>query len=285
MYSKTTTPRNWAISAFGIILFIFFQQTSLGQLLQEVTPTDGITISHSDLHFNVKPGKSQTKTVKVTNLTDNTQILNVVYQDFDINKDGESRFMEAGSNEFSLAELIVVSSGSLELEPNTTEEITLTVSLPQDYESEKAAWGVLMIENGDEITSDEANSTEEMPQAYTFATGVWLFQNPDEAENSHVDITNFIFANKVKNNTLFLKVKNKGDGISFCNAYVKITNLATGEMSQLGGSTHSILPGNRRTFVFDLSENLPRGRYSAVGVVDYNTDKELVATELQFKVD
>lgn len=272
------------------LMTIGFQFQAAAQLLEEDDSYNkGVTVSPSHLHFNVDLGKVKTQKVKVSNFTDAVQKFKVVYQDFDITNDGNSQFLEAGSSEYSLSKYIQISPTFIEVAPNTTADVELTVTVPNDPEANEASWGVLMIEQMEEKKVLDPSSASENAVAFgitpTFAFGVWLYQNPPHVENMRVDITNFIFEKKINNNMLFLKVKNKGDGISFCNAYVEITNLTTGEQSQLGGKRYTILPGYRRTFVFDLTENLPKGSYSAVGVLDYNSDDELVAAELEFKVD
>ena len=78
---------------------------------------------------------------------------------------------------------------------------------------------------------------------------------------------------------------NEGDGISFAKAYVEMTNLNTGEQIYLGGKNYTILPGYRRSFMFDVPEDLPKGRYSAVGVMDYDSEDEIVAAELEITIE
>ena len=119
----------------------------------------------------------------------------------------------------------------------------------------------------------------------TFAFGVWLYQNPPNVEISEVEIENFIFNQSDENRFLKLEVKNVGDGISFCYAYVEVTNLDTGEQLVLGGQRYTILPGYDRGFNFDELMKLPKGRYSAVGVVDYYSNSEVVAAELDFEIE
>lgn len=282
--------KNFQLSAVFIFTFFFtvlMQSNSLAQLFENTENiNNGITVSSPHLEFNVTPGNTQTHKIKISNATNESQKLNFVYHDFEVTKEGNSNFLMAGTSENSLNGLITVTPESIEMEPNSVAQIELTVSTPQKPESNEAAWGVIMVENAEGIIVDEANTSPELTERPpTFAVGVWIYQNPNEYEDANVDITNLIFEKKSKNNTLFLKVKNYGDGVSFGNAYVELTNLTTGEQSKLDGSQFTILPGNRRTFVFDLDKKLPKGSYSAVGKVGYDTEEVLVATELEFKVD
>lgn len=283
--------KNYSILLFtSLMVTLFCHQPLFAQLLEEEKDYNkGVTVSPSNIRFNVDLGKTSTESIKVSNFTSKVQKFQVVYQDFDITEDGNSQFLESGASGYSLSKYIQISPKFIEVQPNSVAEVELTVTIPNSPEANAAAWGVVMIEQMEEKKvldpGNKSGATVAFGITPTFAFGIWLYQNPPNVENMHVDITNFIFENKVANNTLFLKVKNKGDGISFCNAYVEITNLATGEQSQLGGKRYTILPGYRRTFMFDLEEGLPSGSYSAVGVLDYNSDDELVAAELEFKID
>ena len=100
-----------------------------------------------------------------------------------------------------------------------------------------------------------------------------------------MDITVFSYESQLNKKLLFLNVENTCDGIAFCNAYVELTNTDIGDQNILGGNRYTILPGYKRSFVFELANDLPKGNYSAVGVIDYNSVEELVAAELEFTVD
>ena len=132
---------------------------------------------------------------------------------------------------------------------------------------------------------NESGNTVAFGITPTFAFGVWLYQNPPNVENMNVDITNFMMDSRDSTNYLLLSVENQGDGISFCNAYVEVTHLSSGEQNILDGKRYTILPRYNRTFVFELPADIKKGKYSAVGVLDYKSDEELVAAELEFTIE
>jgi len=244
-------------------------------------------VSPSLVQSNADEGNIQSREVMITNNTPDSQKYHVRYQDFELTPDGRTTFLEAGSCEQSLSDYIRIEPDEIELDPGETAGIQLTVSVPEGKEFNNAAWGVVMIEQAGEqpdTGTDPIMETGEKGLVSTLAYSVWVYQNPPKAENRHVDITNFIVGNKSKNKGFYLKVKNKGDGISVCKAYVEITNLATGEQILVEGKHYTILPGTRQTLLFELDEDLPKGNYNAVGVLDYS-NQEMVATELEFKID
>jgi type 1 fimbria pilin len=250
----------------------------------------GVTVSPSNLKFNVDLGKLATKEIKITNYTGKRQKFNIVYNDFDISNDGKSSFLEAGTSDYSLTKVMSISPTFVEIEPGAAAEISITVQLPFTEDANKAAWGVILISQAEEKKAldpgNESGNTVAFGITPTFAFGVWVYQNPPNVENMQVDITDFSFEKKADlENALFLSVKNQGDGISFCQAYVELTNLSTGKQTMLGGKNYTILPGYERIFVFDVPPEIAEGKYSAVGVLDYKSEKEIVAAELELTID
>jgi hypothetical protein len=250
----------------------------------------GITVSPSHLNFNVDMGKMETKKIKVSNFTGKLQKFIIKYNDFDISIEGKSTFMEAATSKYSLSKLVNVVPTFIELESGKSAEISVTVQVPNDPEANKAAWGVLLLEQSEEKKVLDPGNTSGQTIAFgitpTYAFGVWLYQNPPNVESMNVDIENFSYKKESDSLRLIsLHVENKGDGISFCKAYVEMTNVKTGIQQSLGGKTYTILPGYNRTFIFELPPDLPKGEYSAVGVIDYNSEEEVVAAELDISLD
>lgn len=250
----------------------------------------GITVSPSHVNFNVDMGKIETKKVKISNYTSQTQKFSIKYNDFDISQDGKSTFLEAATSKYSLSKLVNIVPTFIELEAGKSADISITVQVPTDPEANKAAWGILLIEQSEEKKVLDPGNTSGQTIAFgitpTYAFGVWLYQNPPNVESMNVDIENFSYKKDSDSlRMLTLSVENKGDGISFCKAYVELTNLKTGNQISLGGKMYTILPGYNRTFIFELPSDTPGGEYSAVGVIDYNSDEEVVAAELDLTID
>jgi hypothetical protein len=278
---------------YSIIMSIAFILVTLNMNAQAIEEEEdynkGVTVSPSRIEFNSEPGKIQTKKIKVSNFTSQTQKFKVVYNDFDISIDGKSSFLEAGTSDYSLSKWVSISPTFLEISPGSAADVVVTVSIPGTEAGKKAAWGVLLIEQAEEKKvldpGNESGNTVAFGITPTYAFGIWLYQNPPNVANMSVDITNFKYVKSDHGNHLFLDVKNEGDGISFCHAYIELTNLSNGNQEIMGGKKYTILPGYKRSFVFDIPKIYKQGNFSAVGVLDYNSDEELVAAELEFTIE
>lgn len=280
---------------FNIVIILLISLQSLGNVLTGDQEEDdkynkGVTVSPSHLKFNVDMGKMKTQTIKITNYTESIQKFKVKYNDFDISLDGKSSFLEPGTSKYSLSELISISPTFIELEPGSAKEVSITVQIPGGTEAAaKAAWGVILIEQAEEkkVLDPGNQSGETIAFGITpvFSFGVWIYQNPPYVENNRVDIIDFIYDSESDQKLLILSAENLGDGIAFCKAYVELTSLNTGKQLSLGGQNYTLLPGYKRIFAFKVPGTLEKGNYSAVGVLDYNSDEEIVAAELELSIE
>jgi hypothetical protein len=291
MRKREKQSANLLFSVF--VLLVYFLPGTFSELFAGMDEPEefnkGVSVSPSHIKFNADLGQTITKKIKISNYTSKVQKFQVIYNDFDMTGEGQSSFLESGSSKYSLASYLSISPTFLEMEPGTAEEITLLVQIPSDPEYSRAAWGVLLIEQVEEKKvldpGNQSGSTIAFGITPTYAFGVWLYQNPPFVDNLHVDITNFELKSTSKGYALFLDAENMGEGISFCNAYIELTNINNGEQTIYGGKRYTILPGYQRSFVFDIAGDLSQGKYSAVGVLDYESNDELVAAEIEFTVD
>ena len=249
----------------------------------------GVSVSPSRLRMNGQPGETITETIKITNNTDQPNSFKMGFYDFDMNGLGKSSFIEPGEGKYSLSRWASISPTFVVVEPGERKEVTVTISLPNDDAGRKAAWSVLMVEQASERRTLDIPAPGEESVAFgvipTFAFGVFLYQNPPNVVSSQVDITQFdISALPDATGQIDFEVENTGDGIAYCTAYIELTNLSTGSQQKLHVKHFTILPDLIRDFEFRLPDKMEPGRYSAVGVLDFGSEEEIQAAELEFEV-
>jgi len=246
----------------------------------------GVAVSPAHLRFNVEPGGSKTSKVTINNDTERPGSFKLSFNDFNMNGYGKSEFLKPGTGDHSLSKWINVSPSFVELKPGEKKEIVVTISVPaDDADANKAAWCVLLVEQAEERkTIDPGNNSEQIAFGIipTFAFGVFIYQNPPNVESNKVDIIDFDFFSSKTEKTLAIDVENVGDGITYCSIYVELTNLKTGASEKIAMKTFTIVPGLKRVFKFPLPENYSTGSYSAVSVLDFGSDEELQAAEIEF---
>lgn len=248
----------------------------------------GVSVSPAHFHFNQKQGEIKSYTITVNNSTSTPKQFKVNIYDFDMNGKGKSSFLPPGKGKYSLSKWMSVSPTFIELKPFEKRQVKVTVSIPNDDAGRKAAWSILMIEQEAPRSSlldrVKPGNTVALGVIPTFAFGVFAYQNPPNVDSNKVEFTDFQYKTSAQNKLLYLEVENKGDGIAYCTSYIDLTNLDTGEQQRLRVKKFTIVPDLIRDFSFQLPK-LPKGKYLAVGVLDYESSEEIQAAKLEFEIN
>lgn len=250
----------------------------------------GVAVSPSHLTFNLKPGETKTMEVTVTNETSKKRSFAIVLNDYDVDQAGKTKFQNPGQSKYGISNWLTIAPTFFEVLPGGKQKVRVTLSVPDTGFSNRAGWCLMSIEEKkqretlDEQGHDKKISLGVIP---TFGFGVYIYQNPPTVQNNKVEIKNFTStasANK-KSRNVELTLQNSGDGIAFCTAYVELTNLNNGKQQKLMVKRFTILPGNSRNYLFPLPPTLDKGKYSAVGVLDFGSKEEVEAAELNFEIE
>jgi len=278
-----------------VILAIFMvnsaQKLSAQKSNQGKNPgkTVGVSVSPSHFHFKQKQGEVKTYDITIKNSTSVPKEFNINIYDFDMNGKGKSSFLPAGKGKFSLAKWVNISPTFVQLKANENKKVKVTVSVPSDDSGRKAAWSILMVEQqaprSNLINTQNDGNTIALGIVPTFAFGVFAYQNPPNVLVNKVEFTDFQLKDVKTGKALYIEVQNQGDGIAYCTSYIDLTNLDTGEQQRLKVKNFTIVPELIRDFNFTLPENLPKGKYLAVGVLDYESSDEIQAARMEFEIN
>jgi len=248
----------------------------------------GVSVAPAHFHFNQKPGEIKTYDITVNNSTSTPKQFNVNMYDFDMNGKGKSSFLQAGKGRYSLSKWLSVSPTFIELKPFEKKLVKVTVSVPNTAEGNKAAWAILMVEQvapRKSLISPNTNSnTVALGVVPTFAFGIFAYQNPPNVIDNKIEFKDFQLKNGNDSKFLYLEVQNTGDGIAYCTSYIDLTNLDTGVQQRLKVKKFTIVPDLIRVFSFSL-KGLGKGKYLAVGVLDYEDSEEIQAAKLEFEIN
>ena len=250
--------------------------------------TKGISVSPAHFHLALDPGESKTYEITVKNDTEKAQRFRVNKYDFNMNGKGKTGFLPSGTGKYSLSRWLNLSPTFVEVAPGEKKKINFTVSIPTGADGERSAWNVIMIEQEEPRKKLEPAKKSEGTVALgvipTFAFGVFVYQNPPNVANNNVEITNFMLDQSSAENIMTIEATNKGDGIAYCTSYIDLTNLNTGDQQRLSVKRFTIVPDLIRDFKHALPEDLPKGKYMAVGVLDYEGSEEIQAAKTQFEI-
>jgi hypothetical protein len=285
------SPKTTIYLSLLFVCFIFTSNTLDGQNKekQNAPKSLGVSVSPSHFHFTQEQGQIKTYDITVKNTTSTAKSFNVNIYDFDMNGKGKSSFLSPGEGKYSLSKWMNISPTFIELEPFKTKKVKVTVSVPSDDNGRKAAWSILMIEQeaprNNLVNTKKDGNTVAFGIVPTFAFGIFAYQNPPNVLTNNIEFTEFQFLENDAVNKLLLEVQNKGDGIAYCTSYIDLTNLDTGEQQRLRVKNFTIVPDLTRDFIFNLPQTLQKGKYLAVGVLDYESSEEIQAAKLEFEIN
>lgn len=285
------SPKTTIYLSLLFVCFIFTSNTLDGQNKekQNAPKSLGVSVSPSHFHFTQEQGQIKTYDITVKNTTSTAKSFNVNVYDFDMNGKGKSSFLPPGDGKYSLSKWMNISPTFIELEPFKTKKVKVTISVPSDDNGRKAAWSILMIEQeaprNNLVNTKKDGNTVAFGIVPTFAFGIFAYQNPPNVLTNNIEFTEFQFLENDAVNKLLLEVQNKGDGIAYCTSYIDLTNLDTGEQQRLRVKNFTIVPDLTRDFIFNLPQTLQKGKYLAVGVLDYESSEEIQAAKLEFEIN
>jgi len=250
--------------------------------------TVGVSVSPSHFHFNLKQGEVKTYDITIKNSTSTPKEFNINIYDFDMNGKGKSSFLPAGKGKYSLAKWVNLSPTFVQLKPFENKKVKVTVSVPSDDSGRKAAWSILMVEQeaprSNLLNTQRNGNTIALGIVPTFAFGIFAYQNPPNVLVNKVEFRDFQLKDLKTGKVLYIEVENQGDGIAYCTSYIDLTNLDTGEQQRLKVKNFTIVPELIRDFNFNLPD-LPKGKYLAVGVLDYESSDEIQAARMEFEIN
>lgn len=275
---------NYRILSFFLI---FFSSFSLSIAQDDDLKTEGVSVSPAHFHLNQKSGETKTYEISIKNDTKKSKKFRVSAQDFNMNGKGKSSFLPKGTGKYSLSKWMSISPSFIEVKAGQKKAVKFTVEVPDDESGNYAAWSVIMIEQ------EEPRSTIEPPKKGdgtvalgvipTFAFGVFVYQNPPNVSDNSVEITNFKLEEKGEGKVVKIEAKNTGNGIAYCTSYIDLTNLTTGKQQRLLVKRFTIVPDLVRDFVFGLPNDLEKGQYLAVGVLDFEGSEEIQVAKMKFE--
>jgi P pilus assembly chaperone PapD len=245
-----------------------------------------VSISPSRLYFKTPVGEMKTQEVSITNNSSASQSFTVSFSDFEAaGNQGKSQFMKAGESVNSCADWLNATPSFFEIGPGETQKIKILLQVPSTPEANKVKWAAMQVkitkEKKDPGTGDKTAIGMGVTETFQFV--VHIFQSPPSVTFKNAEIKNFREITSVNDTcrVLSLLLKNSGEAILDCAAYIEMTNVNTGNEVRQKPIAFTVLPGSEREIKFTIPSNTPKGKYSVLGVVDYGSRENVQAAEIE----
>jgi hypothetical protein len=250
-------------------LFYFFTSTA-----------QRISIQPSVLEFHAGTGGTESQPVRITNLSGKKLAFRAYLADWLRDSSGGHQYFRADTLKRSCASWVELSRNYLEVEPNQTEELVVRLHAPSDVQQLKQMkWAMLFLQNADEQDSSARNRKEVQTQVKEILrVGVHIYETPPMLVNKTAKAISLKAVANEKNNYELL-MKNTGDVMLQCKAYLELTNAADGKSFKTEKVEFPVFPEGVRKVKLSLPADIPKGKYSALGIIDMGEDLPLEGIE------
>lgn len=258
--------------------------TALACLLTIFCSAQRISIQPSVLDFKVGPANSQAQSVRISNLSDKKLTFHAYLADWLRDSSGGHQYFRPDTLNRSCASWVQLSSDFIEVAPGTTEELIVRLNVPNDPKHADAMkWAMLFIQSADEKTSPENKSKQMETQVKEILrVGVHIYETPPTLTEKAINTVSFTPV--AGENAYNLLVKNTGGLMVQCKSFIELTDPVTGQTHRSEKFEFPLFPDGIRKVKIPLPASLPKGRYSALAIVDMGDDAPLEGIERTIEI-
>ncbi len=243
-------------------------------------------VSPIELKFTAEPGQTQSIPITITNHANNNSAYNVILSDFAINKEGKKVVMPPASTEHSLVNWLSINPPFLELAPNETRQIIVSMQAPVgDYSTR---WAYIYIRNTNEQTALLADKSVQAGLNILGQIVLNVYQSPKSNVNYKMKIAGLSEITSATDSSRRLKAKidNIGDKITECKVSLLASNLSTAEETLLQVLNFSTFPDTQKDIYFEFKKDaLLPGKYAIAAILDYGKQSTLEGTQIMIEVE
>lgn len=248
-----------------------------------VSQAQQFAIQPGTISFNVDPGKTQTQVVRITNASNKKLSFQAYLSDWLRDSSGGHSYFKADTLKRSCASWVSLNKNLVEVEPNQTEELLVTLTGPADPSAyNQMKWTMLFIQSVEEQGTSKSAKELKAQVKETIRVGVHIYQTPTALVKASAQALALRPA-KDKGTYEFV-VDNTGDVMLQCKATLTLTNTQNGEEKKLDRVEFPMFPDGKRVIRFAIPGDMPKGKYSALAVLDIGEDKELQAIEKAIEI-
>ncbi len=249
----------------------------IASLSQKVS-AQNLGVYPTTLDFSLANGQSEAQVINISNGSDKKVQFRLYLNDWIRDIEGGHEYFDPNTRPRSCARWITLNRNFVELEPGKSTQITVKLAVPDSAEAtSQMKWAMLFIETvqeQDNMTNKNAAATVRN----LLRIGVHIYQTPPNITEKEVRILDLKPVDSIPNVYQIL-CQNTGEIMLECKAYLELTSLTGGKKTKIEATDFPMFPDQKRLISFTIPKDLPKGKYSALGVVDGGEDLSLEAME------
>lgn len=243
-------------------------------------------VSPVELKFSAEPGQTQSIPVSITNHANKNTSFNVILADFIVNKEGKRVTMPPATTEHSLVNWLSINPPFLELSPNETRQIIVSIQAPVGDYSTK--WAYIFVRSTTEQTALLADRSMKTGLNVLGQIEISAFQSPKSNVNYKMKIAGLSEVTNVNDSLRRFKAKvdNIGDKIANCKVSLLASNLTSADETLLEVLEFSSFPDTQEEVYFEFKKDaLLPGKYALAAILDYGKQSTLEGTQILIDVE
>ncbi len=253
-----------------IIVFICINLLLLSTVFAQ-RQKSAISIGPATLSFSLSPGESSTQTVYVHNKLNRPYHFTLEMVDWDLDTNGSDIYMQGGHPN-SCAGWIKLDRKTFEVPANSKEGIQVTLTVPDSPGvANNARWTMLRIITTSERKAPRSTTDVNYRVDKSLAVGIRIYQSSNSGITSK-EIRMLDFRPVQDSSVYRIESQNTGAAILRCNYSIELSSHETGEKITIGPLEFLVLPGQKRFVDLALPATIPKGKYSAVALIEPGDD-------------
>ena len=261
----------------------FFSLALVALFMNQQVNAQGLEVSPVRLAFDLEASSTQTETITVRNTSSKKEIYTIGTADWYLDEIGDIVRQDAGENANSCADWMTFTPALVELEPNESAQVQVTLNVPSGESISK--WALINVTRQEEQTAPQADQDLTMGIIFNQQISVLVTQDPISNKNAVAKISKFGEAQSAEGKRAFeVTAENSGEKILDCMMFLMISNMETAEERKLDPIAFRVLPGGKRDAQLELPADLAKGNYLVAAVLDFGPDYPLEGAQMEIEV-
>ena len=246
--------------------------------------TPMISIGPVIFDYALSRGQSKSQYIYIINRKPKPYAFTVTMEDFSYDSLNNIIAMPAGSTEHSCTDWITFDKTLVEVAPNSTAKILMTLSVPDNADADKEMkWAMVKVKTANEaIEAEDKNKKLKLKMQPSAGVGIKVHQRPPGAAK---DIKMISFE-KLNDTTCRVGCNNTGKTSLECKLSIELTGVDSEFKETFSREGLHILPGTKRYIDMSIPATVPKGKYNAIAILDAGDDDvPLEASQTAFEIN
>ncbi|MBN9380099.1 MAG: hypothetical protein J0H74_05010 [Chitinophagaceae bacterium] len=248
-------------------------------------PGQKVAIQPSILDFHLAPGNTVSQVVHISNLSDQQMGFRAYLADWLRDSTGVHQYFRPDTLSHSCAGWVSLDKDFIEVPPGGSRDLVVKLQPPSDLRSfQQMKWAMLFLQSGVEQDSASAHGKDFNTHIrQLLRVGVHIYQTPPTL--THYSARALALKEVPgEKNAYDLYMENTGETMLQCKVHLELTNIETGKEFRSEKVEFPVFPEGTRKVRLMVPVNTPRGRYSALAILDIGEGIPLEAVEKKIEV-